>query len=534
MFKNETARVTSKANGTCKRRRSTKKRGIDNVKDSKTPYSSGSDSLGPSRRASTAVGNDANELEFIPVLKMEDLHKDVSWTKDWDPSASLTFNPSIEHQATSFFFENFAPKSKSKETSRGFLDLLAPMYEKTPTNSPLSMATEALAVRTAANFPEDKNLLHHAESLYGRALKAVQRAIQEPSQATSDETLLSILLFSIFESTTTSNIDNWSKHIKGAVSIVRSRGPAQFNNPESLLLFRSTRTQMLTNAISRGENIEKFPGASGWLGDQKDGSTKRLIEHSIRLPGILADAKDLLARPQCLHTIAKVNELLDKAYNLQRKLFDWELNMPSEFAYRTVEYSASTSEDSSESEIIRSDVWRPGSIHVYGNVQVASIRNNNRISQLLCSSVVIDSLKWLDPAGYMEDRRYKAAAYRVRYLVDDITASVPFHYGYRSTEEGLSSEKKSQRTGRKVPNVGNRHCDLHFVIAIDAKGGYFLIWPLLISSSMLEVPAMQRKWLRGRLQLIARQYGLARADIARARAGGTWSGDVTIPIKTGA
>jgi hypothetical protein len=49
---------------------------------------------------------------------------------------------------------------------------------------------------------------------------------------------------------------------------------------------------------------------------------------------------------------------------------------------------------------------------------------------------------------------------------------------------------------------------------------------------MLEVPALQRKWLRGKLQFIARQYGLARVDITRARAGGTWSGDVTIPVKT--
>ena len=131
----------------------------------------------------------------------------------------------------------------------------------------------------------------------------------------------------------------------------------------------------------------------------------------------------------------------------------------------------------------------------------------------------------------MEDRRYKAAAYRVRYLVDDITASVPFHLGYRPVEEALSSEKNPRRTGREAPNHGNRHCNLH-CLATDVKGGYFLIWPLLISSSMLEVPAMQRKWLRGKLQLIARQYGLAPADIARARAGGTWSGDVTIPVET--
>lgn len=74
-------------------------------------------------------------------------------------------------------------------------------------------------------------------------------------------------------------------------------------------------------------------------------------------------------------------------------------------------------------------------MHLYENVKISIIRNNNRVSQLLCSSVVIDCLKWLDPEGLTEERRYRAAAYRVQYLVDDIAASVPFHLGYRLAGE---------------------------------------------------------------------------------------------------
>jgi hypothetical protein len=133
------------------------------------------------------------------------------------------------------------------------------------------MAAEALAVRTAANCPGGTHLLHLAESLYGRVLNPVQRSIQDPKQATSDETLLSILLFSVYESTIASQIDNWSKYIQGAVSIVKSRGTAQFDDPQSLILFRSTGTQMLIDAISRGEALERFPGPNGRLSDQKDG-----------------------------------------------------------------------------------------------------------------------------------------------------------------------------------------------------------------------------------------------------------------------
>lgn len=264
----------------------------------------------------------------------------------------------------------------------------------------------------------------------------------------TDETLLSILLFSVYESTTSSHIDNWSKHIQGAVSLVKSRGMAQFDNPQSLLLFRSTRIQMLTDAISRAEPLESFPGPCGWLGDQKDGMTTSLIEHTIRLPGILSNAKDLLAREKDPQSIAKVEELLEEAYNLQRMLFDWELNMPSKCSYTTVGYASTASDGSSESEIVRSEAWRPGPVHLYKNVKVASIRNNNRISQLLCSSIVIDSLKWLDPEVHAGDCKYKAAAYKVRYLVDDIAASVPFHLGYRAAGKDTPSEKGSRKTGR--------------------------------------------------------------------------------------
>ena len=450
MFKHETARVTSKANGTSKRRLSCKKSCITNkLKESKASCSSSSESLDVRQWGSkhTMTPETTDELRFVPKQEVQDPSDDI-WLKDWNPSASLTFNPSIECQAVSFFFENFVVPSQSKRISRSFLEvLLIPMYEATASNSPLSMATEALAVRVAANYPGGRHLLPHGESLYYQALKSVQRAIREPTESTTDETLLSILLFSLYESVTTSKVENWSKHIRGAVGIAISRGTAQFSNPQSLLLFRATRTQMLVNSISRGEAVEDFPGPKGWLSDREDAVGNHLIEYSIQIPNLLASAKELLVLDQTVDSIVKVNELLHDAYNLQHALFDWELNMPSELGYKSTYHPAPSGAVASEFETTRSEVWRPGPVHVYEDLQVASIRNNNRVSQLLCSSVVIDSLKWLDPEDYMEDRRYKAAAYRARYLVDDIAASVPFYLGYRLANEGSPLEKGSRQAG---------------------------------------------------------------------------------------
>lgn len=61
--------------------------------------------------------------------------------------------------------------------------------------------------------------------------------------------------------------------------------------------------------------------------------------------------------------------------------------------------------------------------------------------------------------------------------------------------------------------------------AISSSGAYFLIWPLYTASQMYEVPERQRRWLKAKLRLIARRYGLDQADIARVRAGGLWDGE---------
>ena len=449
LFKHETARITSKANGTSKRRRSWKSRRIaDDSRESNTASSSSSERLDTGRwaRNNITASEESNELRFVPKQDVQD-RSDHIWPNVWYPSASLTFNPTIERQAVSFFFENFIVPSQSRKMSRGFLEVLAPMYEATAARSLLSMATEALAVRIAASFPGSRHLLCHADNLYGQALNSGRHALRDPKEATSDETLLSILLFSLYESLTTSDRENWSKHIRGAVGIARSRGIAQFSDPQSSLLFRATRTQMLGDAISRGEAIEDFPGPKGWLSDQEDAVGNHLIEYSIRIPDLLAGARELLVLDQTIDSIAKVNELLQDAYKLQHALFDWELNSRSESGYKSIYHSAPSGAVASEADTIRSEVWQPGLVHIYENLLMAIIRNNIRVLQLLCSSVVIDSLKWLDPVNYIADRRYKAAAYRVQYLVDDIAASVPVYLGYRLAGKEFPLQQSAEKAG---------------------------------------------------------------------------------------
>lgn len=102
----------------------------------------------------------------------------------------------------------------------------------------------------------------------------------------------------LYESVRSPSTTNWSSNVEGAVSVGQARGPVQFEDPQSLVLSRATRTQMLVDAIQRREAVGDFPGPEGWLGDHSKSITSTThtcsIRHSIKMPSVLARAKDLL------------------------------------------------------------------------------------------------------------------------------------------------------------------------------------------------------------------------------------------------
>lgn len=109
----------------------------------------------------------------------------------------LTF--SIENQATAFFFRNFVLLPQHDETARGFFELIVPYYNSTPAGSTFHLATHAVSLAVLGNYPGRSHLLQESASFYGKALQKAQKALQDPVQARSDETLLTIMLFVLYE-----------------------------------------------------------------------------------------------------------------------------------------------------------------------------------------------------------------------------------------------------------------------------------------------------------------------------------------------
>ena len=174
----------------------------------------------------------------------------------------------------------------------------------------------------------------------------------------------------------------------------------------------------------------------------------QLLEYSIALPNFVSNAKSLFDREKGDESAEEVHKLLQQALETQQALRKFDSYMPSKWGYRCV---TTVSSVISEDEIDDLEAW-PGPVHSYQDINVSSIRNNNRVNQMLCSSTVIDALEWLDPAGYTNDERYAAAQRRVQSLVDDICYRVPFHLWSQLVENKAGAEEYDRTSKQRRPS----------------------------------------------------------------------------------
>lgn len=61
------------------------------------------------------------------------------------------------------------------------------------------MATSAVALATCGQYPGKQSLIQEAVSTYGKALKQLKVDLRDPILSKSNETVLAVLMFSLYE-----------------------------------------------------------------------------------------------------------------------------------------------------------------------------------------------------------------------------------------------------------------------------------------------------------------------------------------------
>lgn len=104
-----------------------------------------------------------------------------------------------DYEAVTFFFKNFITLPQQAESTRGYLEFLVPLYNQALPSSVLHLATSAVAMAACGQYPGREALVGEAVKTYGKAIRKLNTDLKDPVMGRSNETVLAILMFSLYE-----------------------------------------------------------------------------------------------------------------------------------------------------------------------------------------------------------------------------------------------------------------------------------------------------------------------------------------------
>jgi hypothetical protein len=207
----------------------------------------------------------------------------------------------------------------------------------------------------------------------------------------------------------------------------------------------------VTAAIQKGGPCEAFPDEPGWLCDQGEelNSANRLTIATIELPTLRYYAQELAkpSNPKTPETILEILGAVRRAQELDRQLEEWARTLPAEWRGEVVRVVTEEPR-----EPLAAFFWT-GPVYVYGDLNVANVMNEYRISRLLCQSVVLTCVGALPAATAQTEhlqRSYTEAVYIAQQMVNEVCSTVPFMLGYNLGNR-LELESDADERGNYPP-----------------------------------------------------------------------------------
>ncbi|KAI9816487.1 MAG: hypothetical protein M1827_001619 [Pycnora praestabilis] len=393
-----------------------------------------------------------------------------------------------EQAALCFFFTNYVLIPRHAESLRGYIEHLLPIYSTSKPNSHLTMTTTAISLAAVTHFPDKRHLRPLAQLHYVKALSLLNRALQDRSTAVTDETLMSVMLMSFYESIVNGSFPAAGSHVEGATALIKLRGKEQFRRKISLQLFHAVRAQIISSCIVKSKPVDDLPfdeeeTENPW----KQNAATRLTIYTLKIPALRVAAKGLLASPFNQASIGETKQLLQDAKEIDETLASWPNSLPKEWNYVTISRT-----DVFPENIETADSY-PGNIDVYYDLQVASTWNSYRTCRLFILEIMMQCIVRLAPSpnDVNGDPDYLSVFETIQRLLNELCATVPFYLSYRH------SAGTDNRYPYEVNNMESENRRLTVTL-----GGYFIRSPLLILEGMDCIPEYQRRWVRGRISYL--------------------------------
>ncbi|KAF2810949.1 uncharacterized protein BDZ99DRAFT_519621 [Mytilinidion resinicola] len=162
----------------------------------------------------------------------------IPWTQD-------------NSQALKVLLEDSTPMDEFADTHflRRWLSFVPPRLGN---SKALDDAVRCMGTHYIGMLSRQESIMLSARQTYGHALRSLSKAIGDPKEAMSSETLCATMFLSIYELFACTKKHAWVKHAGGASKLLQLRGPNHINSDfdHSMLLF--FRGQVTMEAFMRG------------------------------------------------------------------------------------------------------------------------------------------------------------------------------------------------------------------------------------------------------------------------------------------
>ncbi|KAH7180219.1 hypothetical protein DER46DRAFT_491673 [Fusarium sp. MPI-SDFR-AT-0072] len=187
------------------------------------------------------------------------------------PSPMLDLNLDVETRCRDTFFLLYVTGLSRSCSS------LPPLYNQAPVSKHLAYSVNAVSLAFSAVQFDSRELISTAFNRYSAAIRNLRHSLCEPNVLIGDEILQSILLLDLFEKLTAPSLGmpgSSMTHIRGAMSIIESRGKLNFASALSTQIARSILSHFIiscgmTKTSISDSQVAVWKDLSGLIMDSK-------------------------------------------------------------------------------------------------------------------------------------------------------------------------------------------------------------------------------------------------------------------------
>ena len=149
---------------------------------------------GHSKRPVPPNRNDLPSVEKNLCLQTATTH-DLRKHLDFALYPGIAF--SIEKQAAAFFFHHYIANEAT--LSKGHIDCLEIICGRASASGYLLSIIDAIGIASLSNLKREPNLMYAANRKYSQSLEKARLGLEERAEAVSDQMLVSVMLFTLYE-----------------------------------------------------------------------------------------------------------------------------------------------------------------------------------------------------------------------------------------------------------------------------------------------------------------------------------------------